>query len=173
MNKTTSINVRQLSTGFIEVPGQITLNIYAQGCEKRCPGCQNIESQSFEGGMKLLLSDIDSLVKDFSLCKWVCWLGGDAVYQPESFKLFNAEFASRGFKIALYTGRDFKEVKDLLDNVSLVIDGEWKGKTIKDSGTNQNIWYKDIELNEWSLIGDWNTLDLILNLKITGENHAN
>jgi len=162
LNKTTSINVRQLSTGFIEVPGQISLNIYAQGCEKRCPGCQNIESQSFEGGMKIFLSDIDKIAKDFSLCKWICWLGGDAVYQPESFKLFNAEFASLGFKIALYTGKEFKEVKNLLDNVSLVIDGEWKGMTVKDKGTNQTIWYRETTSSEWTMLDDWDTLNIIL-----------
>ena len=166
MNKTISINVHQLSTGFIEVPGQISLNIYAQGCKKKCPDCHNIECQGFEGGMKLFISDIDSVKKDFSLCNWVCWLGGDAVYQPESFKVFNSEFASRGFKIALYTGMQFKEVKNLLDNVNLVIDGEWKGKSIQEKGTNQSIWYRGSFNDNWTLINDWNTLDLFLNSKI-------
>ena len=41
LNNTLFFNVRQLSTGFIEVPGKITINIYAQGCNKRCIGCHN------------------------------------------------------------------------------------------------------------------------------------
>lgn len=162
MNNSISINVRQLSTGFIEVPGQISLNIYVQGCEKRCTGCHNVDGQSFEPKMKLLISDIDSLIKDFGMCTWICWLGGDAVYQPESFQLFNKEFVSRGYKIALYTGKDFKEIKYLLDDVHLVIDGEWKGKTIQDKDTNQRIWCRSF-YNDWDLINDWDSLNLMLN----------
>lgn len=142
------------------------MNIYAQGCKKRCPGCQNVDCQNFTGGAKLYISDLDNVAKEYSLSKWVCWLGGDAIYQPEAFKIFNTEFASRGYRIALYTGGIFEDIQSLLANVNLVIDGEWQGKTVQDSGTNQTIWYRKFLGDEWSLIGDWGTLTTLLTTKI-------
>jgi len=162
LNNTLYINVRQLSTGFIDIPGQISLNIYTQGCKKRCPGCQNPHLQSFEGGTKLFLNDIDSILEDYSLSNWICWLGGDAVYQPEAFKRFNYEFQKRRIKVALFTGRLLEEVNDLLDNVDLVIDGEWQGIPVKETGTNQRIWFKQHIPDNWTQLVSWGELDLVL-----------
>jgi len=160
LDNTLFINVRQLSTGFIDIPGQISLNIYVQGCKKRCPGCQNPDLQSFEEKTSLLLSDIEPILEDYSMSTWVCWLGGDAVYQPNSFKRFNYEFQKRGIKVALYTGRFFEEIKYLLNNVDLVIDGEWQGIPVKETGSNQRIWFKMD--SEWKQLVSWGELDLVL-----------
>jgi anaerobic ribonucleoside-triphosphate reductase activating protein len=160
LDNTLFINVRQLSTGFIDIPGQISLNIYVQGCKKRCIGCQNPDLQLFNGGAKLFLTDINSILSEYSLSTWICWLGGDAVYQPESFKQFNYQFHKNRIKVALYTGRLFEEVNDLLDNVDLVIDGEWQGIQVKETGTNQRIWFKMD--NNWKQLISWGELDLVL-----------
>src|ERR1035437_10599327 len=142
LTKDIFINIHQISTGFIEIPNQVSLNIYAQGCEKKCIGCQNPELQKFEGGTKIFISDIDKILSDYSLSKWICWLGGDAVYQPDEFMRFNKNFKKRNMNICLYTGKKFEEIKNLVHDVDLVIDGEWNGKSIKDSDTNQTIWIK-------------------------------
>jgi len=142
LNKELFINVSQISTGFIEIPNQISLNIYVQGCEKKCIGCQNPELQTFEGGNKIYLDDVDVLLKNYSMAKWVCWLGGDAIYQPKALIEFNKKFKSKGLEICLYTGMRFEEIcTDVLcSGLDVIIDGEWKGKTIKDNDTNQRIW---------------------------------
>jgi len=141
LKKLTFMNIHQLSTGFVEVPDQISLNIYVQGCEKRCKGCHNPELQSFEGGTKIFLSDINQILKDYPLSKWICWLGGDAVYQPEALIEFNKEFKKRGLEICLYTGKKFEELSDeIIQDLSIVVDGEWQGKPIQDPKTNQRLW---------------------------------
>ena len=79
------------------------------------------------------------------MSKWICWLGGDAVYQPHEFKEFNIFFKNRGYKICLYTGSYIDDIFDLLDNVDVVIDGPWKeelGPVTKQT-SNQKVWYKE------------------------------
>jgi len=160
--KNISINISQVSTGFIEIPDQITLNIYAQGCKKNCVGCHNPEQRKFEGGEKLFLIDIPNLLSKYYLSEWVCWLGGDATYQSESLILFNNEFKKYKMKIALYTGRDFTELSDnILEGVNLVIDGEWRGIPVTEFGSNQTIMVKKLD-NNWKRIHSWEDLEVVL-----------
>ena len=165
LNKSLFIKIKQLSTGFIEVPGKISINIYAQGCSKRCPGCHNPDCQDFNSGEKLFLTDIDIISKDYDMANWICWLGGDAVYQPEALKAFNKEFKLRGYGVALYTGKLFEEIQDLVENVDLVVDGEWTGKTIRDQGTNQSIRVKN-NINQWLILNTWENLDFWYNERL-------
>jgi len=160
MEKSFFMRVNSISSGFIDIPDEISLNIYAQGCEKRCEGCQNEDLMAFSGGAKLYISDVDKLLSDYSLCDWVCWLGGDAVYQEEALIKFNNEFKDRNLKIALYTGKTFDELSgDILDGVDLVIDGEWNGVPVTEPGTNQHIWSKCG--SEWTLVNNWTCLSLL------------
>lgn len=137
-----SIQISSISTGFIEIPGQISLNLYVQGCKMACKGCQNPDLQSFSGGTTINSSDIPNILKNRDLPTWICWLGGDAVYQPEGFMEFNKIFKEKGYKICLYTGKYFNEIENLLENVDLVIDGPWEGKKIDEDNTNQKIYVK-------------------------------
>jgi anaerobic ribonucleoside-triphosphate reductase activating protein len=159
VQKTGVMYINSISTGFVDIPGQISINIYAQGCKKRCRGCQNPDLQLFSGGKELYLSDIDTLLEDYSLSKWICWLGGDASYQERSLIEFNKEFRNRGLKVALYTGRQFEELsEDLLDCLDLVIDGEWNGIPVTEPGSNQSIRLRVGYC--WDLICGWEMLGL-------------
>lgn len=164
-NPETSIKINNISTGFIDIPNKISINLYAQGCKRNCPGCHNPNSFSFDGGYDIFISDIESIIEEYELADWICWLGGDAIYQQKSLKIFNSEFKKYNKKIALYTGELFENInKELLKNLDLVIDGEWKGKPITDNETNQRIWLKTN--NEWILIFSWDLLDLTLNNEV-------
>ena len=164
------MNVAQISTGFIEIPGRVSLNIYVQGCEKRCPGCQNPELQSFDGSKGILsVNDIDSLLTMYPLCDSVCWLGGDAVYQPVAFKELNKEFTKRGLVVCLYTGKLFDEIQDLIDDVDIIIDGEWNGIPVTKSDsrymgepgtTNQRILIRRLDNSMWEQL-DWCTFNCV------------
>ena len=144
------MQISNISTGFIEVPTKISLNIYVQGCKMRCEGCQNKDLYTFSGGTTIKLDDLPKILEKRDLPTWICWLGGDAVYQPEGFLLFNKFFKERNYKICLYTGKLLSEVTDLLEDVDLVIDGAWEGKKIDDKDTNQCIYIKNN--SEWNKI---------------------
>jgi anaerobic ribonucleoside-triphosphate reductase activating protein len=152
--------INSICTGFIDIPDQISLNLYAQGCKKRCRGCHNPDLQSFDGGKELYISDVDKLLSEFSLCTWICWLGGDAVYQEDALIQFNQEFKQRGLDICIYTGLKFGELsQELLGSLDLVIDGEWNGIPVTEPGSNQTIYSKCND--EWSIISNWDCLELI------------
>ena len=152
------MKISTISIGFLEVPSQISLNIYVQGCKKRCKNCHNPELQSFQGGEEITLIDFKKIIKRHELPTWVCWVGGDAVYQPDDFKHFSKASQIIGLKNCLYTGLKFEELfdkTDLLNNIDLVIDGEYieeQGTVDKDT-TNQRCFLKEKIKN---ITGCWN-----------------
>ena len=145
-----SMEISSISTGFIEIPSKISLNIYVQGCKLCCEGCQNPDLQPFTTATTIKLSDLPNILHKRDLPTWICWLGGDATYQPDGFLSFNTFFKEKNYKICLYTGKEFSEIENLLENVDLVIDGPWKGKKIDEIGTNQGIFLKTD--NKWDKI---------------------
>ena len=136
------MKISSISTGFVDLPGKTTLNIFVQGCKLHCNGCQNTDLLSFDGGSVVFLSDIEETLKKRTLSTWICWLGGDATYQPDGFKEFNKFFKSKNYGVCLYTGRYFSEVRDLLDDVDVIIDGPWEGVSVTDETSNQGVRFK-------------------------------
>lgn len=141
------MNIAYITEGFIEIPGQISLNIYVQGCSIGCKGCQNANLQSFIDGIGIAEDQMQDVLNRYELPTWVCWLGGEPTDQPEDFVKFNKLFNRNNYKVCLYTGRLFKDIQHLLDNVDLVIDGPWQGIPITQENTNQKVYRKDS--NEW------------------------
>lgn len=159
--ETDYLNITQISTGFIDVPNNTSLNIYAQGCKLKCPGCQNPQSIPFDGGVKIHVDQIIQSISTHVLCDWVCWLGGDATYQPVSFQNANRLIKLHTNKrVCLYTGQKFEDIQDLLNDVDLVIDGPWMGIPITDHKTNQRIFLKSGKFN-WDRVDSWGTLQLL------------
>ena len=150
------MKISAITTGFIEVPGKISLNIYVQGCKMACKGCQNTELQTFSGGTPVSIEDIPNISEKFRLPTWVCWLGGDAIYQSDAFMAFNTMFKKYGYNICLYTGMQFDEITELLDDVDLVVDGPWEENngTVSKETTNQKVYlksgnnWKNVKFNE-------------------------
>lgn len=138
------MKIASITTGFADIPGQVSMDIFAQGCKLRCKGCQNPGLLDFDGGEDLSLEDMGTMLNARPMTEWICWLGGDAVYQPEELLAFNSFFKSKGLMIALYTGKYFKEIQDLIGDIDLVIDGPWdeSSGTVGDDTTNQNVWHK-------------------------------
>lgn len=155
------LNISQISTGFIDVPRNTSLNIYAQGCKLNCPGCHNPQSIPFVGGTKIHIDQILQAVYTHELCDWVCWLGGDVTYQPAAFKKINQLIKQKTNKmICLYTGQLFEDIQDLLHDVDVVIDGPWTGIPITDKKTNQRIFRQESTRGYWTRYSDWDTFSL-------------
>jgi len=152
------MKIASISTGFIEVPGQICLNIYAQGCKLSCKGCQNPELQKFDAGEDISIDEMSIILKEHTMPKWICWGGGDATYQSDDFRAFNKFFKSRDYKVALYTGQYFQDIKDLLDDVDLVIDGPWEGIPVIEESSNQKVYTKK---KEWEQVDFSSLKDLL------------
>jgi pyruvate-formate lyase-activating enzyme len=141
------MHISQISLGFIDLPDTTTINIFAKGCRHKCPGCSNAQLQKFS---KKECDILDS--KNFEyyissprpLTNWICWLGGDPVYQSKSFiELTRIAWINRYYN-ALYTGFKFKTkaVQNVIEYVDIVIDGKWKGVPITDPKSNQKIYIR-------------------------------
>ncbi len=148
------MQISRINTGFSELPGQITINIYAQGCKLHCAGCQNPDLISFEGGTTFKIQDLDQELQKYELSEWVCWLGGDATYQQD-FNEFNKHLKKKNYNICLYTGQLFENIQHLLNDVDIVMDGPWQGIPITEVNTNQRIFIK--KQNIWKQI-KWNEI---------------
>jgi anaerobic ribonucleoside-triphosphate reductase activating protein len=158
------MDVSQISTGFIEIPGQISLNIFAQGCKIKCPGCHNSHLWEFGKGNNIHFEQLSSILEEYALCQWVCFLGGEPTDQPEEFVAMSKEIKRLGKNICLYTGRYFEEIEKLLICVDLVVDSPFRQEDgpVTKVGTNQRIWLK--KNNEWCRVENWDELsELFLN----------
>jgi hypothetical protein len=70
---------------------------------------------------------------------------------------FNKKFKNMNLKTCLYTGVLFDALnKDVLENLDLVVDGEWMGVPVTDENSNQKIWIKTDDLR-WDIIS-WKDL---------------
>ncbi len=138
--------ISSISTGFIEIPGQISLNIYASGCYKRCISCHNKSLWEFRTLHVLNRDNYISILKHHPMASWVCFLGGDAVYQPKGLDLIAELSKKAGKRVCLYTGCYFLELSGLYkDNIDLIIDGpyiETKGP-INLEETNQKCYINE------------------------------
>ncbi len=138
------MRIAEISIGFIEVPNQISLNVYCQGCSRNCYGCANPEYQAFEGGQDISLEFMKDILNKHELPTWICFLGGDCCYQPDELKIFSKYFKEVGYKVALYTGFYFEQIKNLLEYVDLVVDGPYEEEygPIESENTRQRVFLK-------------------------------
>lgn len=143
---------------------------FAQGCKHNCNGCFNLETHNFDGGE---IMDMDELIKDVldnPLLKGVTFSGGDPIEQAHSFSYMANIFKSSNLNIWCYTGYKFedllkkmeldKSIKDLLNNIDVLVDGKFeinnKKEGLKFKGSsNQRIIdvKKSLESGEIVIIG--------------------
>ncbi len=143
---------------------------FAQGCKHNCKGCFNPETHNFDGGE---IMDMDELIKDVldnPLLKGVTFSGGDPIEQVHSFSYMANIFKSSNLNIWCYTGYKFedllkkmeldKSIKDLLNNIDVLVDGKFeinnKKEGLKFKGSsNQRIIdvKKSLESGEIVVIG--------------------
>lgn len=156
------MKINSVSTGFIEIPNNASLNIFTQGCSIHCKNCHNKELWDFNGGIERSLDWFLKLLSTRFLTNWICWLGGEPTDQ-EDLLLFSKEAKKISWKVALYTGKNFKSLDDnLLNYIDLVIDEPFLGTSVKENDTNQGIYIK--EQNIFKKLASWNDLvDFFIN----------
>jgi anaerobic ribonucleoside-triphosphate reductase activating protein len=136
-----------MEIGFIDTPG-ISLNLWAQGCSRGCKGCQNPELQSFEGGQSVRVLDLtEEIKKRTELVDWVCFTGGDFLFQPFQLAELAWEAHKLGLKTCLYTGEVFENIPIAIKNgLDRIIDGPYMETLSTGSfpaSSNQRIWQKN------------------------------
>lgn len=139
-----------------EGPGK-RMAIWVQGCERRCPGCCNINMQEIRRNIVVDTHDIIKLVEKMVNehdIEGVSFIGGEPILQSEGLADIAEWCQQKELTVLVFTGYLYKEllnmnnkyVNRLLSNTDLLIDGpfleekydeerEWVGST------NQKVWF--------------------------------
>lgn len=131
-------------------PGK-RVGIWFCGCPRRCKGCSNPELWEFQERYKTTpetaLEMIKSVSKEHTIDGFTI-TGGDPFYQPEELKRLLEMLKVISDDILVYTGYKRCELEnDLLENISVLIDGEYIEKLNDNSllrgSSNQEIHILD------------------------------
>ena len=116
----------------VEGPG-IRYCIWTQGCSRHCKGCQAVHTWSHSGGVLIDTNQIiDEIFPMKDSIEGVTFLGGEPFEQAEAVGLIACEVRKMGLSVLCFTGfllEDLiqdKKNKLLLDNIDLLIDGEFR-----------------------------------------------
>ena len=117
--------------------------VFVQGCKHHCDGCQNPETWSFNGGVKVEVKSIAEDFKTRKLLDGITLSGGDPIFQQDAcielLKLLP------GVNVWIYTGFEYDEIGDT--ELAKMADVLVTGKFIKElacegkmyGSTNQKI----------------------------------
>lgn len=114
----------------VEGPGR-RYCIWVQGCSRHCKGCQAVHTWSHSGGKLLEVSDIISDILAQKNIEGVTFLGGEPFEQAEALSEIAEAVKKAGLSVLCFTGGLIEDLrlkplnKKLLDNIDLLIDGEF------------------------------------------------
>ncbi len=119
----------------VEGPG-IRYCIWTQGCSRHCRGCQAVHTWSHSGGSLFDTEDIIEDIKSQKDIEGVTFLGGEPFEQAEALGILAEEVQNLGLSVLCFSGFLLEELraeeknKLLLDNIDLLIDGEFKQELV-------------------------------------------
>lgn len=107
----------------------VRYTIWLQGCNRRCPGCFNPETQSLKENN---LVDVKALIKDVLATpgiEGITLSGGEPLLQARELAILAQAVRAKGLTVMLFTGfsqlPQSQDVKALLRNTDMVIAGEY------------------------------------------------
>ena len=113
----------------VEGPGN-RFCIWFQGCKKHCKGCWSKETWDFDKGELIEADEIINMISSTKNIEGVTFLGGEPFEQKESVKYLSQKIKEKNLSIVCFTGYTYEEIektsKDILENIDLLIDGEYK-----------------------------------------------
>ena len=88
--------------------------IFVQGCKRRCPNCQNPETQPLEGGHEETLTALLQKIRQNPLLTGVTFSGGEPFLQCAPLATLAKEIHTMGLDIWSYSGYTLvEELRDL------------------------------------------------------------
>ena len=114
-------------------PG-IRLVVFAQGCDRACPGCHNPGTHPRDGGYEVGISEILEMAAQNPLLRGLTFSGGEPFLQAAVFARLARLAHDAGLDIVTYTGYTLEEIlehgegaadgfRDLLAQTDILVDG--------------------------------------------------
>lgn len=94
---------------LVDGPGLRSL-VFFQGCDLRCPGCQNPSTWDITKGTPIEVEALADDIKAHAKNKKVTLTGGEPLLQKEA--VLELLKLLEGYDVALYTGHDISEVPE-------------------------------------------------------------
>ena len=112
------------------------LTVFVQGCARRCPGCQNPETQPMEGGRAIDTAAILQQMAENPILSGITFSGGEPFLQPAPLASLARAVHQRGLDVWSYSGFTLEELakraeKDkatraLLNELDVLVDGPYE-----------------------------------------------
>jgi anaerobic ribonucleoside-triphosphate reductase activating protein len=148
------LSVENIMVSFIDVPNHVSVTIFLNGCNMKCPHCHNPNLHSYKPeSSKDIMSIITMLNKYEELVDTVCILGGEPLMQDvvEIAKLIK-EIKKLKLNVCLYTAYNKEDVPlEILDNIDMLKTGRYD-MALEAGGflASSNQKYYTKESGEWS-----------------------
>jgi len=111
-----------IKESIVDGPG-IRLVVFAQGCERDCPGCHNPETHPPDGGYDASLTDIIATAKENPLLRGLSFSGGEPFLQARAFAALARLAHAEGLDIVTFTGYTIEELIGLGNSTSDSVSG--------------------------------------------------
>ena len=112
------------------------LTVFVQGCARRCPGCQNPETQPMEGGRTIDTTAILQQMAENPILSGVTFSGGEPFLQPAPLASLARAVHQRGLDVWSYSGFTLEELAEraekdkatraLLSELDVLVDGPYE-----------------------------------------------
>ena len=112
------------------------LTVFVQGCARRCPGCQNPETQPMEGGRAIDTAAILQQMAENPILSGVTFSGGEPFLQPAPLASLARAVHQRGLDVWSYSGFTLEELAEraekdkatraLLSELDVLVDGPYE-----------------------------------------------
>ena len=89
--------------------------IWFQGCDHKCPYCQNPETWDFNGGIERNISDIKKEIEELEFQQGVTFSGGDPLYQLDAFIELAKCVHKCNMDVWVYTGFTYEQLMKLAE----------------------------------------------------------
>lgn len=131
--------------------------IWMAGCKHGCKGCSNPELWEVQDKYQISIESIMELIRQIEkehIIDGFTITGGDPFEQPAELKELLLQLREISSDILVYTGYEYKEIKekhsDILSIISVLIDGKYEEDKNHAScligSDNQQIYYLNTEL---------------------------
>ncbi len=101
-------------------PG-VRVGLWTQGCSIRCRGCMSVHTWSFEGGRLISIKELSEKLSSYP-SERLTISGGEPLDQYEALTKLLLLVRDRFEDILLYTGYEYKEVKERFPKILRLVD---------------------------------------------------
>ncbi len=108
--------------------------IWVQGCSKHCKGCFAKETWNFSAGTEYSAEELFAMINSQENIEGVTFLGGEPFEQASEVLKLTKLIKAKNLSVVCFTGFKIEDLKsqnnniinELLDNIDLLIDGEFQ-----------------------------------------------